>query len=35
MDLGEMKSSIEAVINNFQELKQKLQDQKEQLSKQD
>jgi hypothetical protein len=30
-----MKSSIAAVINNFQELKRQLQDQKEQLSKQD
>jgi len=35
LPLEEMKSSIEAMINNFQELKQKLQDQKEQLSKQD
>jgi len=30
-----MKNSLEAIIKNFQELKQKLQDQKEQLSKQD
>jgi len=34
LELGEMKSSIEAVINNFNELKQRLQDQKEELSKQ-
>jgi len=30
-----MKSSIEAVINNFQELKKRLKNEKEQLSKQD
>jgi len=34
LELGEMKSSLEAIINNFQELKQRLQGQKEQLSKQ-
>ncbi|CAG8557447.1 324_t:CDS:2, partial [Racocetra persica] len=34
IDLGEMKSSIEAVINDFAKLKQKLQEEKEQLSRQ-
>ncbi|CAG8453279.1 3893_t:CDS:2 [Ambispora gerdemannii] len=34
IELREMKSSIEAIINNFNELKKKLQTQKGQLSKQ-
>jgi DNA repair exonuclease SbcCD ATPase subunit len=34
IDLGEMKSSLEAVINNFQELKQRLKNEKEQLGNQ-
>jgi len=35
LPLEEIKSSIESVINNFQELKQKLQDQKKQLTDQE